>query len=423
MNSPQLLPRILTPRIQAALSNFPVVVVTGARQTGKTTLVQMHPLSQGRTFRSLDDFDVLERAQRSPNVFVEEADRLTIDEVQRTPDLLLAIKRAVDKERRPGRYLLTGSANLLMMRRVSESLAGRAMYLTLQPMTVSERQGVAWPGPWDDLVEAGNVLAVERALPKVDKSIDWAELAARGGFPVATLKHGPDSRPDWFEGYIRTYLERDLQDVGSVSSLVDFRRLMRLASLRTGRLLNQSELGRDAALPQPTVHRWLNLLETSFQIVRIPAYASNRTKRLIKTPKLYWCDTGLACHLAGQRSPDALMKSDLAGALLENLLLSELLAWREIARDRVDILYWRTHGGHEVDFVLEKGGSLLPIEVKHSARVSLSDSAALIEFMNQNKKSAPWGMVVYRGTETIRLAERILAVPLGSLLGSTRPAA
>ncbi len=413
-----LLKRHMVPLLQRTLSQFPVVVLTGARQTGKTTLVTREPLSRSRTFRSLDDFDVLERAQTSPHLLVEEGERLTIDEVQRAPDLLLAIKRAVDRDRRAGRFLLTGSANLLMMRRISESLAGRAVYLRLGPLTWAEKRGRPEAGIWDRIVEA-RIEDAEKLIPRAANFKEWARHVTEGGYPVAALARDPRDRAAWFDGYIRTYLERDIQEIAAISSLVDFQRLMKVAAHRIGQMLNQTEIARDAGIPQPTAHRWLNLLETSFQILRIPAYAVNRTKRLIKTPKLYWGDLGLGAHLAGLGTPEEVATSSAAGAFFENLLLAELVAWRETAVPRVEICYWRTHTGHEVDFVLEKGRSLLPIEMKLASRVTSSDARSLQEFLQEYPRLASWGMVVYGGTDVFRLSDRILAVPLGALCGGS----
>ncbi len=220
------------------------------------------------------------------------------------------------------------------MHRVSESLAGRASYLTLWPMTRREQRGLGRAGIWQDLLETKdaewpNLLATQDVTRD-----DWRALALRGGYPVPALTLTTrEARATWFAGYTLSYLERDLQDLSTVASLPDLRRLMRALCLRLGQLLNQSELGRDVALPQPTVHRWLNLLETSYQLVRVHAYAVNRTKRLIKTPKCYWADTGLALHLAGVSEP--------TGAHLENLVLMDLLAWRDTQLDRPEVLYWR----------------------------------------------------------------------------------
>jgi predicted AAA+ superfamily ATPase len=182
----------------------------------------------------------------------------------------------VDRDRKPGRFLLTGSANLLLMQRVSESLAGRAVYLTLWPMTELEKQGRPEPGPWSEWLAAKSAESVKEATGAVSTGEGWQSRALAGGYPVPALSRDPDERAQWFDGYVCTYLERDLQDLASISSVADFRRLMRLGALRVGQMLNQSHLARDCALPQATAHRYLNLLEASCQIVRLPAFATSR---------------------------------------------------------------------------------------------------------------------------------------------------
>jgi uncharacterized protein len=290
------LPRLVSGALADRLAVMPAVVVTGARQTGKSTLVEQ--LVQGeRLYRTLDDFDVLDAARRDPEALVGGHEPITLDEVQREPGLLSAVKRAIDRNRSAGRFLLTGSANLLLMRQVSESLAGRASYLTLWPMTRREQLGLGRAGRWEELLDTPDEGWRDLLAAGDEYEEDWRALAYRGGFPTPAIELArPAERAIWFDGYVRTYLERDLQDLATISSLPDFRRLMQAACLRLGQLLNQTELGRDVALPQPTVHRWLNLLETSYLLVRLPAYAVNRTKRLIKAPKLYWGDTGIALH-------------------------------------------------------------------------------------------------------------------------------
>ncbi|MBI2467089.1 MAG: ATP-binding protein [Candidatus Rokubacteria bacterium] len=413
----KILPRILMPIVEEALGQFPVVVVTGARQTGKSTLVQHLPSSGDRLYRSLDDLDLLARAQQHPEALLEEGGRLTLDEVQRAPQLLVAIKRAVDRDRRKGRFLLTGSANLLLMRKISESLAGRAIYLALLPMTEREKRGSPHPGPWGRLVNARSTnelaLALARTTPP---TMDWPERALIGGYPPVVLADSHRERVRWFEGYVRTYLERDLQEVASISALVDFRRLVGLAVLRLGQIVNQSELARDAALSQPTVHRYLNLLETSYQIVRVPAFARSRSKRLIKSPKLYWGDVGLASFLLGISDPGELRGRADAGAILENLVLAQILAWREVELPRPQLLYWRTTAGVEVDFVIESADRLLPVEVKAASRVRPEDGRSLELFLDEHPKAAPVGLLVHGGRDTFPLTRRILAAPVATLL-------
>jgi predicted AAA+ superfamily ATPase len=383
---------------------MPVVVVTGARQAGKTTLVREVARDSDRLYLTLDDLDVLEQAERSPGDLVGRSDRVTIDEVQRAPQLLHSVKQAVDKNRARGRFLLTGSANLLLMRRVAESLAGRATYLTLWPLTRREQLGMGSAGIWSDLLDARPADWLDVVEAQRIRREDWRQTALRGGYPTPSIElDTPEARSTWFTGYTRTYLERDLQEISSLAGLPDLRRLMRAACLRIGQLINQTELARDIALPQPTVHRHLNLLETSYQLVRLPAFAVNRTKRLIKTPKLYWADTGLACHLAGLTEPP--------DAYLENLVLSDLLAWRDAQPRAADIFYWRTASGEEVDFVIETHDAILPIEVKAAPRPATSDIATLHTFRSEYGKRCPGAILLHTGERTEWLAPGILATP------------
>jgi hypothetical protein len=400
------LPRLVDDALVARLRVMPAVVLTGARQTGKSTLVEKLVPGE-RRYRSLDDFDVRDAARRDPEALLGGDDPLTLDEVQREPGLLTAVKRAIDRDRRPGRFLLTGSANLLLMRQVSESLAGRASYLTLWPMTRREQLGLARAGRWDDLLAAPDDQWRDLLAAGDDLEEDWQALALRGGFPTPALElTTPADRTIWFDGYVRTYLERDLQDLASISALPDFRRLMQAACLRLGQLLNQTELGRDVGLPQPTVHRWLNLLETSYLLVRLPAYAVNRTKRLVKSPRIFWGDTGVALHLGAQPGPSA-----PAGAHLENLVLHDLLAWRDARVDRVELAYWRTTIGEEVDFVIEAGGKLLPIEVKVTSKPRLGDCAHLRTFRQEYGRKARAGLLLHTGRTVEWLTPDVLAVP------------
>ena len=397
------LPRLVGAALTERLRVMPAVVVTGARQTGKSTLVE-HLVPGKRRYATLDDLDVLDAARRDPEILVGGKNPITLDEVQREPGLLRAVKHAIDRDRSPGRFLITGSANLLLMRQVSESLAGRASYLTLWPMTRREQRGLGRCGRWDELLATPDANWRDLLAAGEDRAEDWRVLARHGGFPTPALALSETAeRQIWFDGYVRTYLERDLQDLASISALPDFRRLMRATCLRLGQLVNQTELGRDVALPQPTVHRWLNLLETSYLLVRLPAYAVNRTKRLIKAPKVYWGDIGAALHLAGVEEP--------GGAHLENLILQDLLAWRDARIDQTELAYWRTSIGEEVDFVIETGGKLLPIEIKATARPRLADIAHLRTFRAEYGKKARAGLLLHTGNALEWLADDVLAAP------------
>jgi predicted AAA+ superfamily ATPase len=396
--------RLAVDYLAPALRVMPVVVVTGARQAGKTTLARDLMRDPTRRFYTLDQLDVFDQAMTAPDDLLRRAPRITLDEVQRVPSLMLAIKRAVDEERVPGQFVLTGSANLLVLRHVADSLSGRAAYITLWTLTRREQLGFGTAGIWSDLVDADDRSWAGIAEQSDAPPANWREVACRGGFPTPAIELDRQAdRSLWFAGYLQTYLERDLRDLAAVSSLPDFRRLMQMAALRIGQLLNQTELGRDAALPQPTVHRWMNLLEASYQIVKLPAYSVNRTKRLIKSPKLYWSDPGLGLHLAGDPEP--------SGAHLENIVVQDLLSWRESRVGKPDIFYWRTTVGDEVDVVVDTGKGLLPIEVKATKRPTPADAASLQVFRREYGAQARAGLLLHDGEDTEWLAPGILATP------------
>jgi predicted AAA+ superfamily ATPase len=415
MNQPRYRPRALAPTVEAALRTHPVVVISGARQTGKTTLVQNLPSAGGRSFETLDDLDTLELARKRPEDLLLRAPRMTIDEVQRAPELLLAIKKEVDRNRRRGRFLLTGSANLLLMRQVADSLSGRAVYLLLSPFTGGEKRGEGSVPAWTDVLSSRSAKGVLEKYAGLNISVgDWRREISRGGMPRAVLSRSAPEREAWFEGFVTTYLERDLRDISHVSSLPDFRRLMLLAVHRLGQLMNQTEIARDAGLSQATAHRYLNLLETTFQTHRLPAYAASASKRLIKAPKLYWRDAGLAAYLAGLHRITDLRGNRLLGPLLENLVLSGLLAWREVTRPRPEILFWRTAGGAEVDFVVEAGSRLLPIEIKAARRVRLGDVRHLEIFLSDHARRARFAVVLHDTDAPQMITRNIVGLPVSA---------
>lgn len=401
-----VLPRAAAAAIERACGLAPVVVLLGARQTGKTTLLRSMPLLADRPYLTLDDFDLRTQATVDPEAVLARAPALVLDEVQRTPDLLIAVKRAVDEDRKrtKGRFVLTGSANLLMLERVGETLAGRAIYVTLWPFTRRERIGHGGTGPWSELLGAPFKKWPDILATRGGKAEDWRAAVRLGGLPVPAHElRNEEERALWFSGYVQTYLERDLQALRTVENLADFRRLMRAACLRIGSLVNQSDLGRDIGMAQPQVHRFLNLMEASYQVVRLPAFALNRTRRVIKSPKLYWSDTALALFLAGEAEP--------RGPHLENLVLMDLLAWRDLQARRPEVLYWRTATGLEVDFVVESPKRVLPIEVKAAARVGPADAKGLEAFLHEYEDLADGALLLHGGTETYPLTKRVLATP------------
>ncbi len=405
-----VLPRAVAPLLETALRTMRVVVVTGPRQAGKSTLVRTHPKLAARPYYSLDDSATLLRAEADRRAFVRSEPEMTIDEVQRDPELILAIKVTVDEQRpqRRGQFVLTGSANLLMMNHVSDSLAGRAYYLRLQPLARHEQQGLGTAGSWTRFFDTPVEDWLEMAHTSASPAEDWREAVRRGGFPGAAIEtRGAQERALWFDGYVATYLERDLRDLKAVSNLPSFQALMQAAALRIGGLLNHAELARDVRMPATTVYDYLGLLETTFQATRLPAYARNRTKRLIKTPKLYWNDVGLALHLGG---------GEPTGAHLENYILTDLLAWRDTESPRPEISYWRTASGAEVDFVIERKQKLLGIEVKSSGAPTPRDAAHLVTFQSEYGAAVRGGLILHGGQEIYWLGDRILALPWWKVL-------
>lgn len=401
-------PRWAATALRTAAQTNPVVVLTGARQVGKSTLLRNEPPFDSWRYVTLDDFGALDAARRDPEALWAGADGVVLDEVQREPKVLSAVKAAVDANPRL-RVALSGSANLLLMQHVSESLAGRAAYVELGPMTLGEIRGAAPPSVLGDLL-AGK-LPSEGAVPAEDPRPHMV----RGMMP-RLIGATEEQAAAWWEGYVATYLERDLRQLSQVESLPDFRRVMEMLALRQGQLLNQSEVARDAAVTQPTTHRYINLLETSSLITRVPAYAINRTKRIVKAPKPYWFDTGVASFLSGHYTAESLSASREAGGAFEGLVVQHLAALARLLTPRARLYYWRTVSGQEVDCVLEHGRRLVAFEFKLAERVGFGDTDALRTFM-ADYPSTTAGVVVYSGTETRQLAERIVAIPWTVLAG------
>ena len=407
--------RILSGKLALALARAPVVILSGARQVGKSTLVQGFDGAAEREYRTLDHLPTLARAQEAPEALVSEHPRLTLDEVQRAPDLMLAVKYVVDREKRAGQFLLTGSANLLLTRTSGESLAGRAQYLTLRPMTARELDRRPLVHAWDALLDASDADdALARLAPAIE--LDWRERALRGGFPPAALATSASERTQWLEDYASTYLRRDLRELARVDDLPGFSRLMQLAALRSGGLLNQTDLARDAGLSRTTTQRWLSLLEATYLVTLVPPFFESRSKRLIAASKLYPGDTGLALQLAGVETVEQLERLPRPGAWLEAWLLNELLVALETRTPKPALYHYRTATGQEIDFVIEAGRRRLPIEVKSTPAARPDDAKVLERFCAEHRERAPFGVVLYTGREPMRLTANSIAVPLGALV-------
>jgi hypothetical protein len=391
---------------------MPAVILTGPRQAGKSTLVRHGETARSRDFYDVDDIATRAALVADPDLFKRTTADVTLDEVQREPELLLAVKRAVDamgRKRRPGQFLLTGSANLLTMRRVPDALTGRAAYVTLWPLTRREQLGLGTTGDWNacfDLPPAEWGRHFERtSAPRAD----WRAIVSRGCYPTPALEIDDDAhRRHWFTGYVNGFMHHDLRDLADVQDLPKFRDLLTAIALRVGQLVNQTELGRDVQLSQQRVRGYLHLLETVYQVVRLPAYTVSRTTRLIKSPKLYYSDPGVACFLAGGDTP--------SGGLFENLVLLDLLAWSASASRPAELHYWRTSAGAEVDFVVERDGRLLAIEVKSARSVRRGDADGLQAFRDEYGKRVIGGLLLYDGDDVKPLGGDAYAVPWWQML-------
>ena len=404
--------RWLTTFLQSAIEEHQIVVLTGARQVGKSTLLlNAEPFRRWR-FHTLDDFSTLEQAHSNPESLWAGTNQVVLDEVQKAPELLLAVKKAVDQH--PGKYqfVLSGSANLLLMQQVSESLAGRAIYFVLDPMSIGEMHNRSHP---DILISTLSGDFPEEAS-LYDALPNPAQFILRGFMPPLLMLESSQAWRRWWDGYVATYLERDLRQVAQIHALLDFRRVMELAALRSGQLINQSELARDARLSQPTTHRYLNLLETTYLFDRLPAYMASRTTRLLKSPKAYFNDPALAVFLSGYYELEDLLKAREYGAYFETFIYHHLRILARLMVPSGRLHFWRTLEGNEVDFVLEYGRALLAIEVKLTDNLGYRDTAGLRLFL-ENHPDTSGGLVVYCGRQIRRMDEKIVAIPWSLITG------
>jgi predicted AAA+ superfamily ATPase len=401
------LPREITHRLMQARKHLPVLVLSGLRQTGKSTLLLREAaLAQNHVYRTLDDFTTLAAARSDPDALLEHA--VILDEVQRCPELLVALKQKVDEQREAGKYILSGSANLALLEKVSETLAGRAIYFTLHPMTRRERNGMTLKTPF--LVSFFEKLAVpsEQALPVSDEEV------FRGGLPPACLGK-KEGAAEWFRSYVQTYVERDVRQLSQITDLIAFRTLAQLAALRTGQVLVVSSLARDAKLNAVTAGRYVDLLEASFLIRKLPPFLKNRSSRLIKSPKLYFTDSGLAAWMSGVTTFERGRDDLLRGALFETYVAQNIFALLDAHLPDAQISFWHEQGRHEVDFVIESNRSVFAIEVKAATRWNNDDLAGLRAFLERTPDCKA-ALLVYNGRESMKLGDRLFAIPMGTAL-------
>ena len=412
MESPSLLPRRIEPRIAEALLDTPVVLLAGPRQAGKTTLVRHIAAQQGLRYLTLDDGLTLLSAREDPVGMVRSLDRAVIDEIQRAPQLLLAIKKSVDEDRRPGRFLLTGSANLMALPTVADSLAGRMETLSLLPLSQSEM--ALRQANWIDQAFAGRIL--QASTPAVGEAL--VERVLRGGYPEAVARPAGRRRTTWARQYIDALIERDVRDIAHIDKLDQLPRFLRALAHTAGQMCNYTQLGAQVGLDGKTALRYCGVFEQMYLLQRIDVWARNRLSRVVKTAKLQFLDAGLLASLLDLTAQEVAQDRTRFGNVLETFVFGELLKHSTTAQDDYRLMYYRDADKFEVDVVIENAaGQLVGVEVKAAATVKASDLRCLKKWAALAGPQFRLGVVLYDGTETLPLGDGLWAAPLSSLWG------
>ena len=411
MNDKGLYPRFLRPRIEEALADSPVVLIHGPRQCGKTTLARLVGDNAGFAYFTFDDDLQRAAAQADPVGYVADLpERAVLDEVQRVPELFTSLKTEVDNQRRPGRFILTGSANVLLVPKLADSLAGRMEILRLHPLAQAEVEGK--PVDFLDRLFAADFRA-GRFWQRQGKML--AQRVSAGGFPAALARATPRRRSAWYRDYADTLVQRDIRDLARISALDAVPRLLTAAAGQSACLLNVSDLAGPFQVSRQTIREYLTLLSRIFLVDELPPWHGNRMKRLVKTPKLHLGDTGLACTLLGLDADTLWADRGLFGRILETFVYQELrrhAGWRETP---TVFSHFRNKDQVEVDMVLESGGKVAGVEVKAASTVTAADFKGLRKLQAATSSAFSAGVVLYDGDAVVGFGDRLYAVPISYL--------
>jgi uncharacterized protein len=405
-------PRFIEPKLRAALADTPVVTLNGPRQSGKTTLARKLAGAR-RRYLTLDDATVLEAARRDPVGFIRGLDRAIIDEVQRAPELLLAIKRSVDNDRRPGRFLLTGSAHILTIPTVKESLAGRMEVVPLYPLSRSEVIGRRRPSFLSRVFSGQTPKPAEKLIGD-----ELVSVVLAGGYPEVLARSSPRRRRDWCRAYVDAIVERDIREIASIERLGQMPRLLEVLAQFSGQLTNLSEIGGQLGLDHKTADRYIGILEQLFLVRRLRPWFRNELKRLVKMPKLNFLDSGLLASVRGQTIQKLRAERHALGAILESFVYAELLKQASWVEQNVSFFHYRDKDQVEVDLVLEnEDGGIVGVEVKAAASVRAADFRGLERLAGSMSQAFKLGVILYDGEQVVEFGDRLVAAPFSCMWG------
>ncbi len=402
------LKRAMREDIENYLKYFPVLLISGARQVGKSTLA----LHLGiKNYMTLDDINMYQMAKNDPKGFIEHLEKpVIIDEVQRLPQLMITIKEYVDKERINGEFILTGSASLSGFKDISDSLAGRIGIVELYPLSLKEKYE-----------KEGNIVDIfskdlDRFLLKKYDNTHIIQNIIDGGYPEILKIDDPKAKYLWFSSYIRTYIESDAKELANIRNMDKFMNMYRLCMLRSGNLFNQNELQKECGLDNKTFSSYFSVLEHTYQVQKLQPFFKNELKRLVKSPKIYAVDTGVLCHLLRIGNIEEYHASPYRGDILETFVYGELVKANTYANSRAALSYYRTSDKKEIDFILEFSGAVVAIEVKSSKSVSKSDFKHIYHLAKEIPEIFARGIVLYNGDDFLKIDENMYAVPFGFLI-------